>query len=116
MRLRAILLLAFAVLLLHAARTRVAADPPPPSIISAIGWITPTSSENTNCPVATHDLRSCPSLRPSAYVVFEKAKGSTNRQIWAKVLGNMDLVTCAPYTLIHVRRAAKTDIVPPPCV
>ena len=36
-RLRAILLLAFALLLLDTARTRVAADPPPSDIITAIG-------------------------------------------------------------------------------
>ena len=78
MRLRAILLLAFAVLLLDAARTRFAADPPPPSNISAIGWITPISPENTNCPVATHDLRECPSLSPGYYLVIEKTNG------WAK--------------------------------
>ena len=116
MRLRTVFLLTFAVSLLDTAWTRFAADPPPPITYTTFAWITPIAPEDTNCPVATHDLRSCPSLTPSAYVVFEKAKGSTNRQIWAKVLGNMDLVTCAPYTLIHVRRAAKTDIVPPPCV
>jgi hypothetical protein len=30
--------------------------------------------------------------------------------------GNLDLDTCAPYTLIHVRRVAKADLIPPPCI
>jgi hypothetical protein len=116
MRLRAILLLAFALLLLHAARTRVAADPPPPSIISAIGWITPISPENTSCPVATHDLRECPSLPPGYYLVIEKTNGWAKIGGWGTVRGALDLDTCAPYSLIHVRRLAKkTEVFPLPC-
>jgi hypothetical protein len=116
MRLRAALLLAFAVSLLDAAWTRFAADPPPPGSFSAIGWITPVSPEHTNCPVATHDLRSCPSLTPAYYLEFEKPKETPNDQIWAKVLGDLDVDTCAPYNLIHIRRVAKTKLTPPPCV
>jgi hypothetical protein len=115
MRLRSVFLLAFAVLLLDAAWTRFAADPPPPNTISEVGWITPISPENTNCPVATHDLRSCRSLTPSHYLVFEKAKGSAKKHIWANVLGTLDPDTCAPYELIHVRRLAKTDVIPRAC-
>lgn len=116
MRLRAILLLAFAVLLLHAAQTRFAADPPPPSNISAIGWITPISPENTNCPVATHDLRECPSLSPGYYLVIEKTNGWAKIQGWGAVRGALDLDACAPYKLIHVRRLVKkTEVPPPPC-
>ena len=116
MRLRAVFLLTFAVLLLDAARTRFAADPPPPINFSAIGWITPISPEDTNCPAATHDLRSCPSLTPAYYLVFEKANDGPNDQLWANVLGDLDVDTCAPYSLIHVRRVAKTKLIPPPCV
>jgi hypothetical protein len=116
MRLRAVFLLAFAMSLLDTAWTRFAADPPPPITYTDVGWITPISTEDTNCPVATHDLRSCPSLTPHAYLVFEKRKGSPNQQIWAKVLGDLDLDTCAPYRLIHVRRVAKTDLVPHGCI
>jgi hypothetical protein len=116
MRLRAILLLAFAVLLLHAARTRLAADPPPRSNISAIGWITPISPENTNCPVATHDLRDCPSVPPGHYLVIEKTTGWAKIRGWITVRGALDLDACAPYKLIRVRRLARqTEVLPPPC-
>jgi hypothetical protein len=53
MRLRAVFLLAFAMSLLDAAWTRFAADPPPPITYTDVGWITPISTEDTNCPVAT---------------------------------------------------------------
>ena len=116
MRLRAILLLAFAVLLLHVARTRVAADPPPPSNISAIGWITPISPENTTCPVATHDLRECPSLSPGYYLVIEKTNGWAKTSGWGTVRGALDLDAGAPYKLIHVSRLAKkTEVLPHAC-
>ena len=113
MRLRAAFLLAFTVLLLDAARSRLVADPPPDNV-SVVGWITPIPG-NTNCPVATHDLRSCLSIPSFTYLVFEKANGSIKDHAWGKVGGFLDLNTCAPYTLIHVRRVGKTDIVPPPC-
>jgi hypothetical protein len=123
MRLRSVFLLALAVLLFDATWTRFAADPPPPNM-SVIGWIIPISGENTNCPVATHDLRECPSIPPSLYsgyyLVFEKGFDNGWRKdnidnIWANVLGDLDLNTCAPYRLIHVRRLAKTRLIPPPC-
>jgi hypothetical protein len=121
MRLRPAFLLAFALLLFDATWTRFAADPPPPPNISAIGWVIPLSGEDTNCPVATHDLRGCPSIPPSAfsgyYLVFEKGIGNGWRQDnnWANVLGDLDLNTCAPYRLIRVRRLTKTDLIPLPC-
>jgi hypothetical protein len=116
MRLRAVLLLAFAVLLLHPAGTRFAADPPPPSDISAIGWITPISLEDSNCPIATHDLRECRSLAPGYYMVIEKTRGWAKISGWGTVRGTLDLDACAPYKLIHVRRLMKkTEVLPPPC-
>jgi hypothetical protein len=71
--------------------------------------------------VATHDLRGCPSIPPTAYsgyyLVKEKGTGNGWQQdtTWANVLGDLDLVTCAPYRLIRVRRLAKTDVIPNPC-
>ncbi len=116
MRLRVILLLGFAALLFHAARARLAADPPPPINISVPGWITPIPWENTNCPVATHDLRSCPSLPGGHYLVIEKTNGWGKIRGYGTVHGALDLDTCAPYKLIHVRRLSKKTAVPPlPC-
>jgi hypothetical protein len=121
MRLRPVVLLALAVLLFDATWTRFAADPPPPANMSVVGWIIPISGENTNCPVATHDLRECPSIPPNAYygyyLVIEKGivNGWRKDNMWANVLGDLDLNTCAPYRLIHVRRLAKTELFPLPC-
>ena len=116
MRLRPVFLLPLVVLLLDATWTRFAADPPPPPNISAIGWIIPVSGANANCPVATHDLRGCPSIPPNPFSGFYLVvHGSGKDNMWANVLGDLDLNTCAPYRLIHVRRVAKTDVIPNPC-
>jgi hypothetical protein len=123
MRLRPGFLLGLAVLLLDATWTRFAADPPPPGNFKGIGWISPISGENTNCPVATHDLRGCPSIPPNAgtgyYLVSDKGLLHGRRQdnMWEVVLGDLDLNTCAPYSLIHVQRLEKPPrgVFPPPC-
>ena len=125
MRLRAVIMLSLTVLLFDATWTRFAADPPPPGNYSAGGWVLPISGENTKCPVATHDLRGCPSIPPNEFVGYYllidehllSENGWKQSGMWGSVLGDLDLYSCSPYRLIRVRRLEKPPhgVFPPPC-
>src|SRR5262252_6900318 len=115
MRLRAVCLLAFAVLLCDAARTRFAADPPH-TLMSATGSISPIPTNDVTCPGATHVIKACPDLPATVFLVFDTAKGRANNPpSYAMVRGEADMAACPPYTLFHVRRVARTEFIPSSC-
>ena len=116
MRLRAVWLIAVAVLGLSFAPTRLAADPPQYPA-SALGYIVPVASDDTRCPAATHALVYCPGLTP-IYLLFDKAKGRGNNSNVNPVVvvrGDLDPAACPPFTLMHVGQVARYEGVPIPC-
>ena len=87
----------------------VSADPP--EIVERKGYMLPSRA----CPAATHALQTCPDFVPQAFVVFDRGRGRMGHiSGWVTLRGELDLVSCAPYPLLHVRRAHDDDSIPPP--
>lgn len=115
MRLRAVVLLAFAALFSDATRARLAADPPPST--GETGVLFTIVPEDTRCPAATHVMKYCENS-PGTFVVFVNPnKRHNNLPIggYCTVRGDEDLRACPPYRLIHVRRIEKLAAPPLPC-